>query len=70
MSYLVVTPAFTKGTLKTQAEVRAHFTKGGDFQIRSIGPDDGRYVNKTDLPAGTKMQVRYGIGGTKVMTLP
>ena len=68
MSYIIVIPAYGKD-YKTQKEVKAAFDAGKDFEITDMFHRGGRYVNKRDLPAGHKLQVRYA-AGRKVMMLP
>lgn len=39
--------------------VRADWDAGKDFQITDMGPDCGRYISKREVPAGTKVTVRF-----------
>lgn len=67
--FLSVQPAYGRD-YKSQKEVRAAWAAGKDFQINDMSsPDDGRYVNRDDLPAGVKLQVRFG-RQLKTMILP
>lgn len=67
-TYISVAPAYGR-TYKTQAEVRAGFNAGHDFRI--LDPFvRGSYVNKSDLPAGSKLDVHYGKNGSKRLIIP
>lgn len=69
MAYLTVVPAYGRD-YASQKAVRAAWAEGNDFQVNDMfSPDDGRYVNCNDLPAGTKLQVRFH-KLTKTMILP
>ena len=44
----------------SKAEVQADFDAGKDFEIASIGPDCGRYVNKPQLVGKERfVMIRY-----------
>lgn len=57
---MTLTPAYGRD-YKSKAAVQADFDAGKDFQIASIGPDSGRYVNKAQLvEAGVgEVMIRY-----------
>lgn len=45
---------------KTAAATKKAWKAGADFQIVSIGPDEGKYINKNDcIPEDTIIQLRY-----------
>lgn len=59
VTYVTALPAYGRnyGTAK---QVREAWLAGKDFQIADMfSGQDGRYVNKDDLPAGWVLQVRY-----------
>ncbi|HEY1700743.1 MAG TPA: hypothetical protein VGG75_13605 [Trebonia sp.] len=57
--YLTVVPAYGRD-YKSKAAVLADWNAGKDFQINDMSsPDDGRYINKLDKPAGVTLSVRY-----------
>jgi hypothetical protein len=59
MAYLTVVPAYGRDYATAKA-VKAAWEEGKDFQISNMfSPDDGRYVNKDDRPAGTTITVRF-----------
>jgi hypothetical protein len=67
--YLTVVPAYGRD-YKSQKAVRADWNAGKDFRICDMSsPYDGKYVNHGDLPADTKLQVRFA-NLTKSMILP
>lgn len=54
-----VVPAYGRD-YKSKKEVQTAWDEGKDFQIQDMSsPDDGRYVNKQDVPAGTVINARY-----------
>ena len=61
MPYIGVEPAYGRD-YKTQKEVRADWAADKDFRITDYGPDDGRLINRQQVPAGTHVTVRYGNG--------
>lgn len=59
MNYLNLVPAYGRD-YGSQAAVKADWEAGMDFCISDVfSPDDGRYVNKPQLPEGTRVLIRY-----------
>lgn len=58
MTYITIVPAYGKD-YKSKREVLEAWNAGTDFRIASIGPDDGRYISKREVPAGTHIMARY-----------
>ena len=55
---MTLTPAYGRD-YKSGKEAKAAFDAGVDFRIATVGPDDGRYVTKSELPKGTSVQLRF-----------
>lgn len=55
--FLEVSPAYGREYSNAKA-VKADWDAEKDFLIQTMGPDEGRYVNKKDAPKGTVM-IRY-----------
>jgi len=56
---LTLTPAYGRD-YKSQKEVRAAWQAGADFVISDhFSPDDGRYINRPQVPSGTTVNIRY-----------
>jgi len=59
MTSLTVVPAYGRDYATAKA-VREAWDAGKDFRISNMfSPDDGRYVNKDDRPAGVAIMVRF-----------
>jgi len=56
--YLTLVPAYGRDYQSAKA-VKADWYAGKDFQIATIGPDDGRYMNKQDARPGDVLNIRY-----------
>jgi len=55
---VTLVPAYGRD-YRSAKEVKAAWDAGQDFQIQSFGdPDDGRYVNKPQVP-GRSFNIRY-----------
>lgn len=55
---LLVVPAYGRD-YRSRKAVQADWEAGKDFRIASYGPENGRYVNKDDAPAGVVIYARY-----------
>jgi hypothetical protein len=55
---LEVTPAYGED-YTSQAQVKAAWAAGKDFQIQTYGPDMGRYMNKADAKGLRTVLIRY-----------
>lgn len=58
MTYYSAVPAYGRDYTSKKAVLEA-WAAGKDFIIRSMDSNDGRAVNKADLPAGVVLNVRY-----------
>ena len=54
---LTVIPAYGRD-YKSAKDAKAAWQAGKDFQIATIGPDDGRYCNVDDMK-GQPVMIRY-----------
>lgn len=66
MAYVSAIPAYGRDYTSAKA-VKADWANGKDFLTVGIGSSG--YVNNADLPAGTRLQVRYA-KQTKMVILP
>lgn len=56
---ITVVPAYGRD-YKTAKAARADWNTGKDFRIAAFGPDDGRYVNASDMEmVEGKIAIRY-----------
>ena len=44
---------------KTGKEVQTAWDEGKDFTIATMGPDEGRQINKQDAQKGMTLNIRY-----------
>lgn len=59
VKFYVCVPAYGRD-YATEAEVKADWDAGKDFQIRSIDRMDGKYLNRQDAEVnGLSVQIRY-----------
>ena len=59
MTHLTVRAAYGR-SYKNIPSIRADWDAGKDFRIATLGPNDGRYINKQDADrGGVTINVRY-----------
>jgi hypothetical protein len=59
VSHFVLTPAYGRD-YKSKKEALADFEANKDFQHASAPfTGGGAYINKQDIPAGSRVQIRY-----------
>lgn len=66
MTYVTVTPAYGRDYKSAKAAL-ADWMANKDFRIATYGPDDGRYINREQVPSSWKVNIRYS-NLTKVVT--
>lgn len=56
---MILTPAYGRD-YKSKKEVVADFEANLDFVLNDIrSPWDGKYINKEQIPPGTRVQIRF-----------